>query len=53
MARIQNKIKRGNIELIYLTHCDGQTRRDIAKQYNVNIKNVKKLDSYMAVITKK
>lgn len=48
MARIKCKRVRDGIEYVYLTHCCGETRKQIAKQYNIPTKNVNKLDSYMA-----
>ena len=53
MARINKKFVRGNEEFVYLTHADKQTRKDIAKQYNVPVKSVTKLGSYMATFTRK
>ena len=52
MPRIKTRVVRDGIEYVYLTHCSGFTRKQIAKQYNIPIKNVKKLDNYMAMCWK-
>ena len=50
MARLKSKEVKNGVEYTYLTHCCGQTRKQIAKQYGVPIYSVRKIDSYMATI---
>lgn len=53
MPRIGSKIVKDGVEYVYLTHCCGVTRKEIAKQYGIPINDVKKLDSYMATFKRK
>lgn len=53
MPKVYNRVIRNGVEYMYLSHCCGFTRKQIAKKYNVPVKNVKKLDSYIATIYKR
>ena len=52
MARFKKRQIVGDTEFVWLTHCCGQTKKDIAKQYNIPVKNISKF-GYMASFWRK
>jgi hypothetical protein len=53
MPRVFKKIRRDGYEYVYLSHCCGFTRKQISERYDVPIKNITKLDSYLATFWRK
>jgi len=51
--KVHKKFIRDGIEYLYISYCCGYTRKDIAKRYNVPVKDVIKISSYMASIIRK